>query len=161
MDYDITAEPGYLRARLSGRETVEETREFIHAVVRENQEHNRAAVLIDVHASRPVFHSESGLLDYFKALSRNSSCMIALLGDTADLRLSHEYLALLARQQGLNVWSFRTEAAALKWLTERHHAEERRNLPERREPMQKHWPITAQRRIRRRRFHPGNPEPSF
>lgn len=153
MYYEITPETGYLRARLFGRETVEETREFIRAVVQAKHEHQRAAILIDVHASRPIFHSEpSGFLDYFKRLA-GSSWRIALLGDTAELRLAHEYLALLARQQGMTVWSFRDEAAALKWLTDRRHTEKRRERTDRRERMQRERPVTAQRRQRERRLN--------
>jgi len=153
MYYDITPETGYLRARLFGRETLEEMREFIRAVVQVNQEHPRAAILIDVHASRPIFHSEpSGVFDYFKKLAGGSSWRIALLGDSAELRLSHEYLALLARQQGMTVWSFRDEAAALKWLTDRRHQEPRRQRTDRRERMQRERLVTAQRRQRERRL---------
>ena len=154
MEYEITPGPGYLRAKLSGRETIEETREFIRSIVRENQKYHRAAILIEVRQSRSIFHSEpNGVLDYFKRLGRGSSCRIALIGDTAELRLSHEYLAFLARQQGLNVRSFEIEPAALQWLANRRQGEERRYRLERRK-----WAArqdgAAQRRHRRRRFGP-------
>ena len=153
MYYEIIPETGYLRARLFGRETVEETREFIRTVVQANHEHQRAAILIDVHASRPIFHSEpNGIFDYFKRLAGGSSWRIGLLADNAELRLSHEYLALLARQQGMTVWSFRDEAAALRWLSNRRHREERRERTDRRERMQRERAVMAQRRHRERRL---------
>jgi hypothetical protein len=154
MEYEITPGPGYLRAKLYGRETIEETRVFIRSIVRESQEHHPGAILIEVHQSRVIFHSEpNGLLDYFKRLGRGSACRIALLGDTAELRLSHEYLALLARQQGLNVRSFEIELAALHWLSNRRHAEDRRYRMERRNQAAPR-DIAAQRRRRHRRFGP-------
>jgi len=39
-----------------------------------------------------------------------------LLADTMDLRVSHEYLELIARQHALNVRSFRSMDEALRWL---------------------------------------------
>ncbi len=156
MEYEITPGPGYLRAKLSGRETIEETREFIRSIVRENQEYLRGAILIEVHQSRSIFHSEpNGLLDYFKRLGRGSSCRIALIGDTAELRLSHEYLALLARQQGLNVRSFQIESAALQWLSNRRDGDDRRYRLERRNRAAQR-DIAAQRRRRHRRYGPQN-----
>ena len=154
MEYEITPGPGYLRARLSGRETIEETRDFIRSIVRENQKYHRGAILVEVHQSRSIFHSEpNGVLDYFKRLGRASSCRIALVGDTAELRLSHEYLALLARQQGLNVRSFEIEPAALQWLSNRRQGEDRRYRLDRRKRAARQ-DIEAQRRRRHRRFGP-------
>jgi hypothetical protein len=58
---------------------------------------------------------------------------IALVGDTRDLRMSHDYIELLARQRGLNVRSFAVEAAALEWLDDRGELESERRRQERRE----------------------------
>jgi len=132
--YKITAEPGYLRAELFERETVEGTRAFLSAVVRDNANHRRSSVLILVRASKPIFQVVAhGLMDYFEELSRTSPGRIALVGDTRDLHLSHEYVELIARQHGLNVRSFRDEAAALGWLNDRRHSQDRRQQPERRQ----------------------------
>ena len=155
MYYEIAPEAGYLRAKLFGRETVEETREFIRTVVQANRLHECPAILIDVHASRPIFHSEpGGIFDYFKKLTGDTSWRIALVADNAELRLSHEYLALLARQQGMIVWSFRDEAAALKWMSDRRYRDERRARPDRRDRIQRERPVTVQRRQGDRRVNP-------
>src|SRR5262245_10778568 len=152
MHYEITPEAKYLRATLFGRETVEEMREFIRVLVEANLEYRRAAILMDIRASRPIFHSEpNGFLEYFRELIAGSSWHIALLGDSAELRLSHEYLALLARQRGMTMWSFRDEAAALKWLTDRRRRHERREHRDRRKHMLTERPITASRRTLERR----------
>jgi hypothetical protein len=132
--YKITAEPDYLRAELFERETVEETRAFLDAVVRSNANHRRSRVLILVRASKAVFQLVAhGLMECFEELAGTSPSQIALVGDTRDLRLSHEYIEVIARQRGLNVRSFRDEAAALAWLNDRRHPYDRRRHPERRQ----------------------------
>src|SRR5262245_49429274 len=153
MYYEVAPEPGYLRTTLFSRETVEEMREFIRAVIEANREHQREAILMDIRASRPIFHSEpNGFLNYLRTLIAGSSWRIALLGDDPELRLSHEYLALLGRQRGITIWSFRDEAAALRWLTNRRHRDERRQRVDRRQGMQLQRPTAASRRGRERRI---------
>src|SRR5467141_3650574 len=133
--YKITAEPGYLRAELFERETVEETRAFLDAVVRNNANYRRARVLILVRESKSIFQVVAhGLMESFEELSATAPGRIALVGDTRDLRLSHEYIEVVARQRGLNVRSFRDESAALAWLNERRQQDDRRRQqPERRQ----------------------------
>jgi hypothetical protein len=41
---------------------------------------------------------------------------VALVADNEELDYSHEYFALLAQHQGMNVGHFRSEVAALDWL---------------------------------------------
>jgi hypothetical protein len=132
--YKITAEPGYLRAELFERETAEETRAFLEAVVRDNANHRRSRVLILVRASKSIFQVIAhGLMECFEELSATTPGQIALVGDTKDLRLSHEYIEVIARQRGFNVRSFRDEATALAWLNDRRHPHDRRHQPERRQ----------------------------
>ena len=132
--YKITTEPGYLRAELFERETVEETRAFLDAVVRNNATHRRSRVLILVRASKSIFQVVAhGLMECFEELSATVPGQIALVGDTRDLRLSHEYIEVIARQHGLNVRSFPDEAAALAWLNDRRQPHDRRRQPERRQ----------------------------
>lgn len=136
MVYRIWAanEPYVLRAELLHRESVEETQRFLDAVVRENRKHRRPCVLIQVLASRPVFHVEQhGLIDSFRDLALGSVSQIALLSDTDDLRLSHEYLELIAQQNGLDVRAFTDEAAALAWFRHQRTQSERRESGERRQ----------------------------
>ena len=132
--YKITAEPGYLRAELFERETVEETRAFLDAVVRDNAIHRRTRVLILVRASKSIFQVVAhGLMECFEQLSATAPGQIALVGDTRDLRLSHEYIEVIARQRGLNVRSFPDEATALAWLNDRRQQPGRRQQADRRQ----------------------------
>jgi hypothetical protein len=151
MQHWITTEHGHLKAKLFNRESAEEMLEFIRAVALENQNLRLATVLMDIRGSRPLFHfSGNGFLDDLKRLSAEPACRIALLGDTVELRLSNDYLALLARQQGLNVRSFRNELAALKWLSERRSRQERRRESERRATLAERTESLQRRRQQRR-----------
>ena len=134
MQYEITVEPRYLMAKMSDRETGEETREFLRAVILEYVKFQHSSIIIDLSSSRPIFDVKShGFLEFFRMLADDPSCRIALLGDAKDLNVSHEYIALLARQQGMNVQDFADETAAVLWLSERRQLQERRQLHERRQ----------------------------
>ena len=147
--YKITTEPDYLRAELFERETVEETRAFLDAVVRSNADHRRSRVLILVRASKSIFQIVAhGLMECFEELSATVPGQIALVGDTRDLRLSHEYIEVIARQRGLNVRSFRDEAAALAWLNERRQRPDRREQPERRQQERREAKLGGRQAVR-------------
>ena len=132
MGYRITVEPGFLRAELFNRETVEETRGFLQAVVRYSTRYS--SILIQVRSSKPIFQVEQhGFIEYFEKLAQSPSHRIALVADTMDLQASHEYLELLTRQRGWNVRTFRSEAAALHWLTDQRRQPDPRQQPDRRQ----------------------------
>lgn len=151
--YRITAESGYLRAELFDRETVEETQAFLRAVVRGNAKHRRPCVLILVRVSKPIFQVvPHRLIEYIEELSATSASRIAMVGDTKDLHLSHEYIELLARQRKINVRSFRHESAALQWLKDQRNADDRRLRQERRDSQDR-------RRVRERRERPRRASP--
>jgi hypothetical protein len=117
MLYKIAIEPGYLKAELFNRETMTQTKEFLRLVADAAMKRGRSRVLISVRSSNPVFTVErSGFLAYFRKLSADPSHKIALLGDSEELGISHQYIELIARQQGVRIQSFRDEAAALQWL---------------------------------------------
>ena len=117
MLYKVTIEPEYLKAELFNRETMEETREFLHIVADAAMRYQRSWVLICVHSSNPVFTVErSGFLAYFRKLGADPSHRIALLGDSEELGISHQYLELIGRQHGVKVQSFRDEASAVRWF---------------------------------------------
>ncbi|HET7200957.1 MAG TPA: hypothetical protein VFI80_09140 [Burkholderiales bacterium] len=117
MLYKITIEPEYLKAELFNRETMEETRTFLQIVAGSAVKHGRSRVLMSVHSSNPVFTVErSGFLAYFKKLTESPEHKIALLGDSEELGISHQYVELIGRQHGVNVQAFRDEAAAIQWI---------------------------------------------
>ena len=133
MVYRITIESNFLRAELFDRETMEETTAFLDVVTRESGIHGRSNILIYVGSSAPIFHVEyHGFINCFKEIAKRPAHHIALLADTHDLYISHEYLELRARQYGLNVRNFRSEAAALEWLADQRRGPDRRGHQERR-----------------------------
>jgi hypothetical protein len=117
MRYAIEPVDGCLRAELVGRETVDETREFLTALAHKASAGGFTRVLVIVRDSRTIFQVEKyGLSDWFRQLAVNPQVRVALLADTSELRSAHDYIQMLARQQRANVRAFPDEAAALDWL---------------------------------------------
>src|SRR4051812_47852819 len=116
MRYSIEPRSGYLYAVMTGRDTAEEMREFLHAVHAACGEHECPKILMVIRQSRPVFKAEDyGLTSYVKDLV-TPACQVALVGDTEELNAAHEYIEMVARQEGLNTRAFRDVAAALRWM---------------------------------------------
>jgi len=131
MKYKIAMERGFLRADLLERETAEETRRFLRAVVFESVKHGCSRILVHVRLSKKVFTVERyGVLENFKKLASDPGHRIALLGDTVELGMSHDYVALLARQQGITLRNFQNESQAVEWVRDRRQLEDRRNQSE-------------------------------
>jgi hypothetical protein len=117
MRYQIVVLPEYLKAEMFERETAEETREFLDAVLAAVLEHGATRLLISVRSSRPMFRVENyGLYRYLRQAVVRTPHQIALITDSAESRLSQMYIEFLARQFGVNVRCFRQEADALQWF---------------------------------------------
>jgi hypothetical protein len=151
MKYQITVEPGYLRADLFFRRTAGETREFLNAVAAEGLGHQCWRVLISVHASRPIFTVEKYGFSSFLDLATRYAEKIALHADAIEIHLAHDYAALLARARGINMRSFRDQAAAIAWLKDRRYRTERRQRTQRYSPLER-------RKDPGRRQHPAGSE---
>jgi hypothetical protein len=145
MNYRISTENGFLRADLLERETADETRTFLQAVELATINHRCSRVLIRVRLSKPLFTVERhGVLRTLKRIAWDPTHKIALLGDTLELGMSHDYVSLLGRQQGICLRSFQNEAAAVEWLKDRRREE-------RREPGQTAAPPLERREGERRK----------
>ena len=116
MRYRITAESNYLKAELFNRRTAAETREFLEAVAAEGVKRQLRAALIYVRKSDPIFSLERFGFSAFLDLAEKISDRIALMADTPELRVAQEYAVMIARWRGINVRTFRDEAAAIEWL---------------------------------------------
>ena len=113
----IAYQGGYLRAELSDRQTAEETRDFLRSVVAAATAHQCDRVLISIKDSKSLFKVEEyGISAYFKLLASNPSFRVSLLSDVEEVRVSHEYIVLLAHRYGAQVRSFRSEPDAVAWL---------------------------------------------
>lgn len=116
MRYHIEARGSHLHCMVSERETAQEMREFLVAVQAACRRHACPRILMSVRSSRAIFKPEDyGLGGYAQALV-SPECRIALLGDSPELQVAHEYIELVARQRGIDARAFRDEAAALAWL---------------------------------------------
>lgn len=116
MRFSLEPRAGYLLALVSGRDTAEEMRTLLRAVQQACRQHDCPRVLLSIRASRAVFRPEDyGLSGYANQLA-TPACRIALVGDTPELNAAHEYIEVVARQQGLDVRAFADEPAAARWL---------------------------------------------
>ena len=149
MQYKIAMERGFLRADLLERETAEETRRFLQAVVLESVKHGCPRILVHVRSSKTLFTVERhGVLETFKKLASDPAHRIALLGDTVELGMSHDYVALLARQQGITLRNFQNESQAIEWVRDR------RGRGDRRHPSGQSMRAALERRQNQRRKPP-------
>jgi parvulin-like peptidyl-prolyl isomerase len=117
MHFSFELAQDHLRAELFGRQTVEQTQEFVTALVAEARKHSATRILIWVRNSRPIFKVEQyKLSDQFKQLAAQKDVRIVLLADSDEVRASHQYIEVLAAQQSAQVRAFRDEGRALNWL---------------------------------------------
>ena len=117
MRYHFSIVQDCLRAEMVGRDTVEETQEFIAAVADEARKHGSPRILIFVRRSRPIFRVEQyRISEQFRVLAANPAVHVALVADTDELRAAHGYIEVLAAQNGASVRAFRDEAGAIEWL---------------------------------------------
>jgi len=112
----ISAEPGYLRAELFGRQTADETRRFLDALHAAALEHRRARILVCVRNSKPIFTVERYGISRYLEIAFKSAYKIALMGDTPELRIAHQYIAMLALMRGVDLRTFQDEIVAIEWL---------------------------------------------
>lgn len=119
MRYTIVAGPQYIKAEMVERDTAEETKEFVHALLETLRKHKPPRVLISIRSSRPVYKVDSwnlsGALDQMVPLK---GLQVALVADSRELAMSQEYIALLARQRGVDFRTFAAEKEAAEWLVE-------------------------------------------
>jgi hypothetical protein len=119
VQYKIAPCAGYLKAEMVKRETAEETRQFVEAIVDALRSHAVFKVLISIRSSRPVFKVDewnlSGALEKVMGLP---GLKVAFIADTKEISMSQEYIALLAQQRGLAFRTFGAEKAAVAWLLE-------------------------------------------
>jgi hypothetical protein len=116
--YTIEQKSGYLKAEMVERDTAAETAEFVQAIVAALRTHQVSRVLISIRSSRPVFKVEQWNLSQALDLLRSiPEVRVAFISDTRELKMSQDYIALLARQRGLAFETFDTAEAALAWLT--------------------------------------------
>ena len=123
----ITPQGDVLRAELADRETVQQTRDFLEALTQAALQHQATRILIHVRSSVPIFRVEEYKAStYLRELAQRPLVKVALVAPRADVRNAHQYIELLAKQQGANLRSFADDAAALAWLQTADQSQEKR-----------------------------------
>lgn len=106
-----------LRVEIRDREAAAETREAVEKTLAEREKHGALSLLIVVRNSRAIFKVEEyGLSQHLAVAAAIPGLRAATVTDDATLYTAHQYLELIARQRGVALRAFRTEAEALAWL---------------------------------------------
>lgn len=117
MRQSIEIGPDYVRAEMVGRTSASQTRRFIGRQVAALRESGLRRLLVSVRDSRALFKVQDwdflGVLD---EMAEMKGLKVALVSDTKELAMAHEYAALLGRQRRLAFRAFRNERQAVAWL---------------------------------------------
>jgi hypothetical protein len=118
VEYRIADMGEYLRADLLRRETAAESEQFLNILKEAALEHPSKRVLICVHSPRAIFKVEKYRASAFlQDLAAEPSGRVALVAKHFEVRLTQQYLEVLARLKKARLRSFANEAAAVRWLT--------------------------------------------
>ena len=117
LKIDIELRDGYIRAEMRGRDTAEETREFVGGILDAVRTHGVGRILISVRESRALFKVEDWKFSAaLEQAIRLAKLKVAFVSDSKEVALSQQYLALLGTQRGLDFRAFESEAEAIAWL---------------------------------------------
>lgn len=117
MRHSIKIGPDYVRAQMVGRTSAKQTRRFVDGQVAALRESGLRRLLVSVRASRPLFKvQEWDFLAVLDEMAGMKGLKVALVSDTKELAMTHEYAALLARQRRVAFRAFRNEREAVAWL---------------------------------------------
>jgi hypothetical protein len=119
MRYKIEPRADYLFAEMVDRDTVEETADFVRAILGALREHKGNRVLISLRESRPVYKVEAwGLSGAIEILKGIAGFRVAFIGDSHETVMAQQYIALLLSQKGVAARNCQSEAEAVAWLQE-------------------------------------------
>jgi len=119
VEYRITDMGEYLRADLLERETAAESEEFLGILRGIALKQGRPRILICVHSPHAIFRVEKYRASTFlEALASRPDARVALVAKHFEVRLTQQYVEVLARLKKARLRSFSGEAAAVQWLTE-------------------------------------------
>jgi hypothetical protein len=117
MQYRFNDLRDYLRADLLERETAAESEQFLTLVKEAALRHASRRVLICVHSPRAIFKVERYRASAFlQDLAAEPSARVALVARHFEVRLTQQYVEVLARLKKAPLRSFAHEAAAVRWL---------------------------------------------
>jgi hypothetical protein len=110
---------GILLAEMVGRESAEETAQFVEGLMAALHEHGANRLLISVRESRSLFKVEdwklSAAVDAIKGIA---GFRVAFIADSKEVNISQEYICMLLTQRGIECRVCPTMATARAWLNE-------------------------------------------
>jgi hypothetical protein len=119
MEYKVEALAGYIKAEMRERDSAEETRAFVDAILAAMKASGLPRVLISIRDSRAIFKVEDWKFSAaLEEAMRMGGLKVAFISNVAEVALSQQYIALLGRQRGLAFQAFGAEAEAVAWLLE-------------------------------------------
>ena len=117
MDIRIAAQSGYLSIVVEDREGIADAKEAVQQIVRALEQAAEPRALIVVRRSNAIFKvQEYQLSEAILRVAGIPGNRVALVGDSAELFASYQYVELLAQQKNLDARAFRSEREALQWL---------------------------------------------
>jgi hypothetical protein len=117
MRYTIQLMEGYLRAEMRGRDSAEETRQFVDAILQAVRNDKQSRILISIQESRALFKLEDWKFsEALEEALRIAKLKVAFIADSKEVSMSQEYIALIGRQRGFDFQAFGSEAEAVAWL---------------------------------------------
>ena len=117
MRYSIQLTDGYLRAEMRGRDSAEETQQFVAAILDGVRTHKVSRILISIYESRALFKLEDWKFsEALEEALRLAKLKVAFIADSKEVSMSQEYIALIGRQKGFDFQAFGSEAEAVAWL---------------------------------------------
>jgi hypothetical protein len=110
---------GILLAEMIGRETAEETAQFVQGLFAALRERGGNRVLISVVSSRSLFKVEdwklSAAVDTIRGIP---GFRVAFIADSKEVGMSQEYICMLLAQRGIEGRAFQSMEKARAWLSE-------------------------------------------
>jgi hypothetical protein len=110
---------GILLAEMIGRETAEETAQFVQGLLAALRERGGNRVLISVVSSRSLFKVEdwklSAAVDTIRGIP---GFRVAFIADSKEVGMSQEYICMLLAQRGIEGRAFQSMEKARAWLSE-------------------------------------------
>jgi len=114
----------YLRADLLERETAAESEEFLGILKDVALRQKNPRILICVHSPRAIFRVEKYRASSFlQELADRPDARVALVARHFEVRLTQQYVEVLARLKKAGLRSFAGEGAAIRWLTQSDESE--------------------------------------
>jgi hypothetical protein len=117
VQHSIAIGPAYIKAKMVDRRTPEETKQFTDAQLAALRESGLRKLLISVRSSRAIFKVEEwNLTRVLDEMAGMEGLKVALVSDSPDLEMAHQYVTLIANLRGLAFKAFRDEQAGVEWL---------------------------------------------